>query len=445
MTKQGNSWSAFHYDFATPGKSPIIWGVFVLVPLLLVACAWTVLAPLNSAAIASGEIVVHSQRKTVQHFEGGLVSAISTTEGMWVKKGSPLLEIQDLSERAKIQSLVTELANLDAQIARLEAERDKLETPNFSNMGDHVDEISLETVQNYQAIHLGVFNQLVEIAKSTRELSVSRKVQLQREIDGLVAQLEAKKDEQKLVEKQVARQVSLFDQGYAPEHQLDDIRRTLYSLRGEIGALEASIAKLHRSIVDQDIELSRSENDRITALLGELHQTQIVVENKTQELTTLRDRRMRSIIRAPVSGRVLGLKVHTLGAVVTPGSTLMDIVPDDDRLIIEAKVLPSDIDLVRPNMEAKVQLSAFKANKVEKLSAALKTISGDIIDDELTGEKYFLARLEFSEESIGLLPDEVELAPGMPVDVFLIAGERTFADYLISPIMDSVYRAFREE
>lgn len=183
----------------------------------------------------------------------------------------------------------------------------------------------------------------------------------------------------------------------------------------------------------------------MSELLGELQSLQVAAEGLRQELRTLRDRQDRAVIRAPVSGVVLGMKVHTIGAVVAPGTSLMEIVPTDDDLIIQARVNPTDIDLVRPGLLAKVQLSAFKVRNVEKLDAIVDTISGDILTDHITGQRYFPVRLRVEQSALATLPDEVILSPGMPADVFIISQESTMAAYLLSPILDAAYHAFREE
>jgi HlyD family type I secretion membrane fusion protein len=416
----------------------------VLAPILLILVLWASFAPLNAAAIASGEIVLSSDRKTVQHLEGGLITEIYVREGADVREGQPLLVVHDLVQQSRKEALVVQLVNTNAMISRLIAERDGLDRPDFADISQGLD-VSAATHKRFAATHLGVFLNITQSERSTEELAASRKVQIAREIDGLQAQLDAKTREADLVRSELGTKRAMLERGISTETQVNALARSEAVLEGEIGALLAAIARLAQSELDQDVEILRLKNERASVMLGELQEAQVSAENLRQELRTLRDRQDRAVIRAPVSGVVLGMQLHTIGAVVSPGTPLMDIVPHDDDLIIEARVDPTDIDLVAPGMAAQVQLSAFKAKRVDKLDAVLETISGDILVDELTGVRYFLARLRVSEDDLAALPKDVELSPGMPADVFLIAGERTMMQYLMAPISDAAAKAFKEE
>lgn len=434
----------FSYRSEKAGSSPMKTGLLLVVPMLVAFGAWASIAPLNSAAIASGEIVLSSERKTIQHLEGGLVKELFVQEGSKVTKGAALLIVEDLQERAQIEALTIQLLNTRAQIARLIAERDGLDVPDFTAIADGLS-VADDQIAAFSDTHLGVFENLTASGSSVVSLAESRKEQISREADGLRAQLKAKQDELVLVIDDLEKQQSLFERGISVKEKVTEQKRRKAALDGDIGSLTASIARVEQSLIDQDLEIVRMKNERSSALLGELQQAQVSAQAGLQELRTLLDRQARTIIRAPVDGNVLSVQVHTIGAVVGPGAALMDIVPAQDDLIVEAKVQPTDIDLVYEEMEAKVQLSAFKAQKVQKLSAKVMSLSGDILNDELTGEKYYLARLVVDETELAELPEEVTLSAGMPADVFLIAGERTMAQYLLSPIMDAAYRAFRED
>ena len=437
-------WRIFAYHPDHAGRGPMFVGLAVLVPILLAFVLWSSLAPLNSAAIATGEIVLSSERKTVQHLEGGLVTEIFVREGMRVEAGQPLLVVQDLAERTRIAALVTELLNINAQIARLLAERDGALRPDFSDIATGLD-ADAETVSRFVDLHMSVFDNLTETESALVDLTASRKVQIRREIEGLQAQLTAKEREAQLVEEELANKQELFERGFSSEIQINAVARVQAALEGEIGALRATMAKLEQSILDQDVALLQTHNDRRSALLDELQAASVAAETLRQEMRNLTDRQNRAVIRAPASGVVLGMQVHTIGAVVAPGTPMMDIVPEEDDLIISAQVSPTDIDLVEPGNSAKVQLSAYRVMKVDKLDAIVETVSGDILTDEMTGVRYFEARLRVSEETLSNLPPTVELTPGMPADVFLIAGERTLAEYILSPILGVADRAFRED
>ncbi|WP_224826087.1 HlyD family type I secretion periplasmic adaptor subunit [Cognatishimia sp. MH4019] len=442
-TEAKGRWRLFDYATERAGAGPLRWGLFVLVPLLVGVIGWSFLAPLNAAAIATGEIALSGERKTVQHLEGGLVTDILVREGQSVAANEPLLVVQDLAEQAQIEAYESQLLGARAQIVRLRAERDG-ETPDFTGLAEGLD-VTAEAVENVVRTNEAVLENLSRSIASATELAASRKMQIAREIDGQRAQIAAKQRQIELVKIELEGAEKLQERGFASDVQVAQLAKSEAVLEGEIGALEAAVAKLQQAILDQDVEITQMRNERVSQLLAELQEAETQAENLRQELRTLTDRRARSVIRAPVSGKILGAQVHTIGAVIAPGTPLMDVVPDDDSLIVEARVNPTDIDLVGAGTEAKIQLSAFKARKVDRLEGVVLDVSADILQDEMTGERYYSARLQVAEEALAGLPQDIALSPGMPADVFLIAGERTLADYFFSPITDAAYRAFREE
>ena len=437
-------WRVFAYSPKHVGRGPQFAGLMILIPMLIGLTAWASLAPLKSAVLASGEIVLSADRKAVQHLEGGLVTDIFVAEGQEVVMGQPLLVVRDLAERTRKQSLTVQIINNRALIARLLAERDGLDIPDFSMLGQGLD-APAHVVQEFEDLHAGVFENLRFSSQSTADLAASRQLQIAQEIAGVTAQLEAKSQELALVEDDLAAKQTLLESGIAAETDVKALERARIAIQGEIGSLTASIARLEQSSLDQDVEVLKMRNDRRSVLLEQLEQAHIAAEDMNQELLTLQDRQDRAVIRAPASGVVLDMQVQTVGAVISPGTLLMDIVPSNDDLIIEAKVLPVDIDLVAPGGEAEVQLSAFNAKKVDKLPATVETVSGDILLDEASGERHFIARLRVDEAALQELPSDVQLSPGMPAEVFLIAGERTVTEYLFAPLWNAANRGFREE
>lgn len=436
--------SVFGYGGERAGRGPMLAGLLLIVPIIAAFALWSALAPLNAAAMAPGEVVLTSERKTIQHLEGGLVTELLVAEGEAVEAGTPLLVVQDLSQRGQIEALEVQLASRRAEIARLKAERDDLETPDFDAVGAGLS-LSPAAIEEFRASHLAVLqNQRAGFA-SVADLALSRKAQIAKEIEGQAAQMASAERQLELLSKEIAASEALKAKGLSTEKQHIQLQRDEAALDGQIGALIASVAKLEQSIIDQDLEIIRMTNERRTAMFAELQASEVAASEIGTQLATLRDQRDRSVLRAPVAGRVLDLKVHTVGAVIAPGEPLMDIVPDTDDLTIEARVSPVDIDLVSEGMEAELQLSAYSQRRAPRIRGRLVSVSGDILTDEMSGERYFLARLIVDEDALAALPEDVRLSPGMPADVFLIAGERTVADYLLTPIVAATSRAFRED
>lgn len=434
----------FGYHFETAGRAPVLFGYLILVPFLLIFLAWAVWAPLSAAAIADGEIVLNFDRKKVQHLEGGIIDKLLVAEGQLVKKGDPILIIRDVPQRSQIDTLYDQIANARALLARLRAERDEAESPDFAGLSD-----GLELPQGKAEALIALQRRLFETRKrslaSKIEIIQAQKAQSRSEISGLEAQLVATSNQLKLVFEEYNSVNTLREKGYTPLDKLRELEKAMAESLGKIGELAASIARSQHGILAAELQIHEVNNEHQQSVLDELQKSELSAQEMTHQLGSILDQLTRTTVKAPASGRVMDLQFHTEGAVIAPGERILDIVPVDDRLIVEAKLLPTDIDLVREGGKAKVLLSAYKAKKVPKIDGVVDTLSGDILSNEMTGEKYFQVRVVVDDSALKKLTAEVTLYPGMPVQVFFIEQERTLADYLLSPITDATYRAFREE
>ena len=209
---------------------------------------------------------------------------------------------------------------------------------------------------------------------------------------------------------------------------------------------------LQKSIVETDeqaetarLQVANYKNDDLSETLKEIKESDMEIVALYNQLSASKDILKRSAIASPVSGKIMKIKYHTIGAVVPPGGEIMNIVPQHEELIIEAKVKPQDIDNVVIGMKSKIQLTAYKGKKVPKLNGEVINISPDILTNEQTRESYFLARISISKKDIEKLKSKIELYPGMPAQVFIITGSRSLISYMFTPISDSAYKAFREE
>ena len=434
----------FSYDFATAGRGPARWGLFVLVPFLLLLGGWASFAPINAAAIASGEVILNQDRKTIQHFEGGMVENILVAEGDRVKKGEPILVIRDIAQRTRMNMLTDQLANGRALASRLIAERDGLEAPDFSKIGEGLD-LSADELDEFIRTQTNLFNSRRNSVNTKIDLIKARKISAQREIEGIEHQIKSMKTQLTLNADEHKVVADLLDKKLTTGARKMELVRSRAEMEGELGSLQASKARLEQTILSTDIEIIDLKTDSQNTVLAELQTVQLAGQELAHQLNETSDQLARTTINAPVQGKVIDLQVHTRGAVLQPGQRILDIVPDDDRLIIEARLLPTDIDLVKEGLETKIQLSAFKAKKVPKLNGTVLNVSADILADQTTGDRYFLTRVLVDEEELAKLKADVSLYPGMPVDVFFLAGERTVANYLMAPVIDAAYRAFRED
>jgi HlyD family type I secretion membrane fusion protein len=277
------------------------------------------------------------------------------------------------------------------------------------------------------------------------EIIQAQKEQYRHEIEGMEAQLIATSSQMKLIYEELTALNALREKGFVPLDKLRELHKSMAEQEGKLGELLAGIARLQQAILGADLQVHDLTNERQQSVLDELQKGELSLQEMTHQLASIMDQLTRTTVKAPSSGRVMDLQFHTEGAVIAPGEKILEIVPEDDRLIVEAKLLPTDIDLVREGGRAKILLSAYKAKKVPKLDGLVETVSGDIHSNEMTGEKYFLVRVAVDDALLKRLVAEVTLYPGMPVQVFFIEQDRTLADYLLSPITDATYRAFREE
>ncbi|MBU0499448.1 MAG: HlyD family type I secretion periplasmic adaptor subunit [Gammaproteobacteria bacterium] len=439
-----NRFDVFAYRYETAGKAPVLFGYLFLVPFLLIFLIWAVWAPLSAVAIADGEIVLNFDRKKVQHLEGGIIDKLLVAEGQLVRKGDPILVIRDIPQRAQVDTLHDQIASTRALLSRLRAERDGVDTPDFAGLNE-----GLELPPGKAEALIALQRRLFETRKGSLaakiEIIQAQKQQSRSEIVGLEAQLVATSNQLRLVFEEYNNVSTLREKGYTPLDKIRELEKTMAELQGKIGELAASIARSQQGVLSADLQVHDLSNERQQAVLDELQKVELSLQEMLHQLITIMDQLTRTTVKAPTSGRVMDLQFHTEGAVIAPGERILDIVPVDDRLIVEAKLLPTDIDLVHEGGKAKVLLSAYRAKKVPKIDGVVDTISGDILSNEMTGEKYFQVRVVVDDSTLKKLTAEVTLYPGMPVQVFFIEQERTLADYLLSPITDATYRAFREE
>ena len=411
----------------------IFTGIFVL---------WGVLAGLDSAAIANGTIVVSSSRKTIQHLEGGIVDEIFVKAGDVVKKDQPLVRLRDTLAKARTTISSQGLRVALATQARLAAERDEAESIDFGNLNElaKTDPELERAVKNQNSLFVSRRKSLLgQMAIAQERIDQNMKL-----IDGLNAQVKSAESQIKLVNEESKMVESLFKKGLATKTKMLAVKRQFHDLEGRRGGYIAQIAKTEEAISEQKQAISNIRNTNIKEVLEELKNNQEKLTNLQQQDHAASDVLKRTVIKAPQSGTVTNVQIHTIGGVIAPGGKLMDIVPNTDEMIVEAKASIKDIDVIYKGMKAKVMLSAYKARFVPRLPGKVIHVSPDRYMDEQTGVPYFKVKVEIPKSAISRLAEDVKMYPGMPAEVFLLTGSSTFFDYLLSPLVDSFRRAFRE-
>lgn len=403
---------------------------------------WAATAPLDSAAVAEGSVVVEGRRKTVQHLEGGIVGEILVAEGSRVRPGDPLVRLDATQARSVLEGLRSRRDELSAREARLRAELDRAGAIAFpAELLDRPDEPRVAALLAGQR---ELFAARRDSLGGQINILEQRKAQLDAEVAALRAQI-AGGDRQLGHLGQEAEDVrGLVAKGLERKPRLLALEREIARLEASRGEQEALIARALQRRGEADLQIIDLRNRRNEEAAGELREVQAELAELSERLRAAADVLARSTVVAPTAGVVVDLRVHTEGGVVGPGEPILDIVPADEPLLIEAKVRPLDIDSVRVGLPAEVRLTAFKRRTTPTLSGDVVHVSADSLADPHTGAASYVAHVAIDRgelEAAGGL----ELHPGMPAEVMIVTGRRTALDYLLAPIEESFARAFREE
>lgn len=423
-------------------RSRVFVGILVIGTFFGGFGVWSAFAPLQSGAIASGSVKVMGQRKTVQHLEGGIVDLLMVKEGEAVKSGQVLIRLSDTQALAQIQLLWGRLAASLAASSRLEAERDShqkiaLDPDILALLGGNQAKHK-ELIEGQRAIH----QSRRAAYKNQKDLTRQRVLQLHEEIGGLNAEIGSLDRQLKLIKEEIKDLSILLDKGYARKPRLLELRREDAALEGAKDQNISRIARAKQAIVEAELGLVEIKTKMMNEVVTELRDTQQLIADLKERVTASEDILSRMEIRAPASGRVVNLQIFTKGGVIAPGAPIMDIVPDDKLLVIEARVDPIDIDMVHAGLEAEIRLLSFRADELPVIKGIVENVSADSFTDPRTGRSYYLARIILAK---GVeLPKDKPLYPGMPAEILIVTGERTALSYLLDPITRSFNRSMRE-
>ena len=402
---------------------------------------WSLAAPLEKAAIAPGKITVDSNRKSIQHLEGGIVGKIHIRDGSQVKKDDLLITLSNTRETAQLGLYQARPYELLAAEARLKAERDDLKEIAFpKSLRESKDESAQSIMESNRKILKANRKNVASQVKILKQ----RIEQLKKEISSLQAQAKSKAEQLKLIQEEIKAVAFLEKKKLIERPRLLALQREAARLKGDRDEQLGLIARAEQRIGETQVQIISVQEKYQKDTLDVLRQTQQQLTDVVQQMKAATDVFVRTEIRSPIDGKVVGLKHHTIGGVVKPGEVLLQIVPSEDRLVVEARVSPLDIDIVTEGLTASVSLTAFKQRSTPNLNGKVIHVSADSFQDPNTQQTYYLARVEIDRAELKRLPDNVQLKPGMPAQVLIVVGRQTLIGYLISPIRDSFYRAFRE-
>lgn len=419
-------------------------GVLAAVVFFGLFGVWAWYAPLSTAAVAPGVVNPDGSRKTVQHLEGGIIRRIHVREGDYVAQGQALVTLENVRALARFDELRERQVILRATEARLVAEQTEQEAPDFT-FPDELQNERPDQIAEAVAGQRALFEDRRATQEARERILASRMEQLRAEIAGLREVITAQDGQQALLAQEIEAMQGLYDQGLQRLAPLLALKRQEAELTAERASHRASIARLEQQIGETELQLHATNQQNREAVSSELADVRAELSTVRSQIPERADALARTQVTAPIAGQVLNVQVTTeAGGILRPGGEILDIVPDDGALIIEARLRPQDIDTVSPGMQARVLLTAYTQRNLPQIYGTLRTISADRLVDERTGEPYFLARVHVSAEAMAALAGQVELIAGMPADVMILTGERTVFDFLLKPFADSLRLSFRE-
>ncbi len=423
----------------TSPRGPMVLVVLVVLVAFGAFGAWAVMAPLAGGAVAMGKVEVLSNRKTVQHLEGGIVGKLLVSDGDRVEAGQVLLRLDDTRARVSHNMLKVRHDEIRAREARLSAERDGLDRIGFPpDLLQRQDELQIASILAVQTEQFAARRQALE---NEAEILVQRIDQLDQQIEGLQAQATSKEGQMALIEDELEGLRDLYEKGLTPRTRVLELERAALRLRGEWGQHLAEMSRAQVAQGEARLQIIQLERRFQESVIEELRQVQSEMYDVADRLESAADVLERQDVRAPMAGTVVAMRIHTEGGVIKPGEPLMDIVPDNEQLVVRAMVLPDDIDHVYPGLEAEVRLTAFQRRTTPTVFGTVERVSADALTDAESKMDYYEARIAISDDELSRLGD-LELLPGMRAEVMVKTTERTLLDYLVAPITESVRRAF---
>lgn len=421
-------------------------GSLIIGLVMVPALAWLAMAPLSSAVVASGHVKVDLNRTVIQHLEGGTVRAVHVRDGQRVKAGDPLIELGDVSVNADLTRLAQRLQFERAGQSRLEAEqarRPSLEfSPDLVNTS-RTDAVLRQQMDKEQAL----FNARLTALTSNSNLLRKQRHTIQREIESMHAQAQSAQESIEVQSRELELHRRMAKQGLVSDTQVMQLEASIADYRGKIASSTADRARADQRIGDIDLRLSQMENDYRQSASDQLKVAMVRIQEIEQELRKASDASRRQVIKAPVDGEVIGLKVNTIGGVLVPREPVAEIVPTDPRLVVEAQIHTQDIDRVQRGQPADLRFTAFKYRTTDIVRGIVTYVGADRQVQRDTGMPYYTVTIEVDpisvQQAVKERPD-AKLQAGMPAEVYLHGEERTPLEYLVEPVTQVMRLAARE-
>lgn len=422
-------------------KRYVVFGFATLFVLVGGLGGWAATTDLSGAVIAPGTVVVASSVKKIQHPTGGIIGKIFVSNGDHVKAGEVLVRLDETVTRAQLQVITKQMDELRGRQARLRAERDGAATVAFPD--DLLARASETDVVHIISGERTLFETRLRSREAQKSQLSERIAGLQEEVAGLTSQADAKSRELNLIGKELAGLETLEAQRLVPTSKMMSIRREGARLEGEKAQLQAAAGSSRGKIAEIELQKLGIDIEARSDIIKDLRETEGRLVELSERRTAAEDQLRRIELTSPVDGVIHQLTVHTVGGVINPAEQLMLVVPADDRLVIEAKIAPHDIDQARMHEDASIRFPAFNQRTTPTLSGRVRDISADLTRDQQTGMSYFTANIEIPESEMPKLNGH-KLMPGMPAEVQIATISRSALSYLVKPLEDAFAKSFRE-
>mgnify|MGYP003149035052 CR=1 FL=1 len=422
-------------------RLPAVIGLGGFVALFGGFVVWASLTEISGAVIAQGLVEVAGKPKSIQHLDGGVVEDILVVDGQEVAQGEELVRLDDTLLRANLMIYRTRLSEALATRDRLIAEQRGGEEIAFAEIDPAVATIEYPL---HRAGQTEIFQARRELELGRREQLAEKVRQFHNQIAGVEALINAKQQQLDLLTPEVEAMTKLAASGLARAPQLSSLKRTQADLLGQVAEHRSELARIQNSIRDTELEVLQGQRQTKEEVVTELRDVTISIHELRQQISSTERQLDRVLIKAPNAGRVHELQVTTLGGVVGPGATILQIIPTGQGVTFQTRVDPASVDQVRVGQPTKLRFPAFNARTTPELFGRVADVSPSSVMDEVTGQFYFRVTVEVTAEELGRLGDR-ELVPGMPVEAYVQTGERTVLSYLVKPFEEQLMQAFREE
>ena len=423
-------------------------GAAIALAFFVVFLGWAALVPLDAGVHAAGQIAVLGNRQTVQHKDGGVVTAIHVREGQHVKAGDVLIELSAPELKAAERALTSDYLTLLAQRARLLAERagqhDFAPPPEFATLSPE-DRAIADQVMQLQRSEMRARSGSVSAQQSVLGQRAGQLVQQQ---SGYVSQRNALIEQQRLVGEELDGLRKIAEKGFASMNRVRELERTQAELKGQQASMEAEYARAGEGIGETKMQSLSVSRERLEQTETALKGTQSKLSETLPKLVATREQLEHSQVRSPVTGQVVGLQVFTVGGVVAPGQKLMDVVPDGRELVIQAQLAPTDADDAFPGQKAQIRFLSIHNRSLPLFTGTVRTVSADSFTDEKTGKSFFRTEIVVPEAELNRVRSVLgqgELRPGLPVEAVLKVRSRTALEYLLEPLTGALWRSGHEE